>query len=115
VATGTAHETNAPHTPGLLLTEILAGHEVKTGAWLSFTVTVNEHVLVFPPASVAVNETFVTPIGNVDPLGSPAVCVTMVPAQLSLTTGASQVTMAPHVPAVLGVVILAGQDVNTGG
>src|SRR5687767_5591593 len=93
---------------------MLAGQETKTGFSLSLTVTVNEHTLVFPPASVAVNEILVVPTGNNDPLGNPAVCVITVPGQLSFTAGATQFTMAPHKPGLLIALIFTGQDVNTG-
>ena len=43
-----------------------AGH-VATGACVSLTVTVNEHVLVLFEASVAVHVTVVVPTGNVAP------------------------------------------------
>ena len=74
----------------------------------------NEHVAVLPLASVAVYDILVTPMGNVDPDGKPAVCVITNPAQLSLATGAAQNTIAPHVPGVLFTDIFAGQEVNTG-
>jgi len=45
------------------------------GATLSVTVTVNEDVLEFPLASVALNAFVVVPIGNNDPEFKPAVCV----------------------------------------
>lgn len=94
---------------------IFVGHDVKTGNSPSVTVTVNEHTLVKPFASVAVYEIVDTPIGKVDPLDKPEVCVTTVPGQLSFAMGANQVTIAPHVPGVLVTVILLGQDVKTGG
>jgi hypothetical protein len=114
LATGAAHNTTALHDPGVLLTEILAGQEVNTGTWLSVTVTVKEHVETFPPASVAANETFVTPIGKADPDGNPAVCVNVIPGQLSLAAGATHVTMAEQLPGVLFTEMFAGHELNTG-
>ena len=57
--------------------------QVITGAWLSFTVTVNEQVAVLPEASVTRKLFVVVPIGNVDPEARPAVRVTTCPGQLS--------------------------------
>src|SRR5688572_20566343 len=75
---------------------------------------VNAHALVLPLASVAVNEILLTPIGKVDPLGNPAVCVIIIPGQLSVAAGATQFTTAPHIPGLLVTAIFNGQDVNTG-
>jgi hypothetical protein len=59
---------------------------VITGAVLSETVTLKEHVAVFPVASVAMKVLVVVPMGNTDPLPRPAVCV-VVTKQLSVPTG----------------------------
>lgn len=67
-----------------------------------------------PLASVAVNVMFVVPTGNVEPLGKPIVCVTIVPGQLSVADGATQLTTAPHIPGVLLTVMFIGHDVNVG-
>ena len=58
-----------------LAAEVLAGpHDVITGLVVSETVTVNEHGAdTLPIESVAVNVFVVTPIGNTDPEGRPAV------------------------------------------
>jgi len=48
-------------------------------------VTGNEHIAVFPDASVAVHVTEVVPCGNIDPDGGTHVTVT--PEQLSVATG----------------------------
>ena len=56
---------------------------VITGAWLSFTVTVNEQVAVFPLASVTRKLFVVVPIGKIEPEERPAVWVTICPGQLS--------------------------------
>lgn len=57
----------AVHKPGSMLTVRLAGH-VMEGSWASWIVTLNVHVLVNPPPSVAVAITSVVPTGNADPL-----------------------------------------------
>jgi hypothetical protein len=115
VAIGAIQFTTAPHVPGVLFTVILAGHDVKTGASLSVTVTVNEHVVKFPTASVAVYDTVVVPTGKFDPFNKPEVCVTVTPAQLSFATGTVHVTGELQIPAELPTTMLAGHDVNTGG
>ena len=71
-----------------LFVVILDG-QVIAGASVSFTVTVNEHAVLFPDASVTTNVLVVTPNGNVDPDGNPTVCVVTAPAQLSVPTGAT--------------------------
>lgn len=74
----------------------------------------NEQVAEFPLASTARNETVVIPIGNNDPLVKPLVCVTVKPLQLSVAAGEVHVTTAPHVPALVFVLMFNGQLVNTG-
>lgn len=54
------------------------------------------------------------PTGNTDPEGKPAVCVMAMPGQLSVATGGSQLTVAPHDPGVLKVVMFNGHEVKTG-
>ena len=100
--------TRAPHTPGVFDCVILPGH-VITGASVSFTVTVNEHNAIRPPASVTENILVVVPVGKVDPLGRPDICIVVAPGQLSVPTGAVYVTTAPQIPASLPCVIFAGQ------
>src|SRR5687768_12924139 len=58
--------TTAPHIPGSLVTNILAG-QVTTGSSVSLTVTVNEQLVVLLAASIAVAVTWVVPIGNTLP------------------------------------------------
>nr|WP_242660457.1 hypothetical protein [Bacillus luti] len=55
------------------------------GGSVSFTVTVNEHVAVFPDASVAVQVTGVVPTEKKDPEAGEQEKVT--PGQLSVTVG----------------------------
>lgn len=114
LADGATQFTTAPQIPVVLLTKIFTGHDVNTGNSLSVTVTVKEHMLLLPLASVAVNDTVVVPIGKTDPLGKPAVCVTTIPAQLSVAIGAGQNTVAPQTPGALLTEIFEGHDVNTG-
>src|SRR5687767_5065135 len=56
--------TTRPQVPAVLGCVILAG-QMMTGGCVSFTVTVNEQVAVFPAASAAVYVTVVTPTLNV--------------------------------------------------
>jgi hypothetical protein len=114
LAKGGAHDTTALHNPGVLFTAILAGQEVNTGASLSVTVTLNEQITDKPAASVAINVILVVPSGNTEPLGNPAVCVMVIPGQLSVAAGATHDTSAEQFPGSLFTMILAGHDVNTG-
>ena len=61
--------------------------QLTVGNWLSFTVTVNEQVLLRPTASVAFQITVVAPLGKAEPLGRPLVRTTEPPAQLSQYVG----------------------------
>src|SRR5689334_12770266 len=72
------------------------------------TVTVKLHVLVLLLLSVAVYVTVVTPSGNTEPLGKPAVRTTLTPPQLSVAVGVVYVTVWSQ------VVIFVGQLLNTG-
>ena len=83
VANGVLHDAAGVQ----VFKEMLAGHAI-IGCCVSFTVTVNEQVVVLPPASVTLNEFVVTPTGKVDPLARPAVCVVTEPEQLSVPRGA---------------------------
>lgn len=60
--------------------------QVIAGACVSCTVTENEHVPVFPTASLAVHVTVVVPTGKVDPDAGTHVTVTG-PGQLSVPVG----------------------------
>lgn len=75
---------------------MLAG-QLKTGATVSFTLTVNEQLEELAAASLTVQVTVLVPSGNVEPdaglhTGVPT------PGQLSLTLGSCQVTKAVHWP-----------------
>ena len=76
---------------------ILAGHTIVGGS-LSVIVIVKLQVVVFPEASVAVNSTVDTPIGNSLPEVRPEVCST-VTSQLSVAVASSKVTIAKLSPA----------------
>ena len=58
--------TTAPQSLGSVFTKMSAG-QIIAGASLSITVTLNEHVEVFPSASVATEITVVVPTGNKEP------------------------------------------------
>ena len=64
-----------------MLTVMSPGH-VATGASVSLTVTVNEHVSALPAASEAMQVTVVAPAANVEP--DAGVQVIVAPAQLSV-------------------------------
>lgn len=114
VAAGGVQLAIALHNPALLFNKIFGGQYENTGTSTSVTVTVNEHTLVLPYASVAVYEMVVVPIGKLDPLAAPNVCNTVTPAQLSDAAGAGQLTTAPHTPGLFVVIMFEGHDVNIG-
>lgn len=87
--------TTAEHRPASFPTEMGAG-QFATGAWVSLTVTVNEHVPVFEAASVAVHVTVVVPRGKVEPDGGTQ--ATVDPGQLSIADGVAKLTTAEHRP-----------------
>ena len=62
--------------------KVCVAGQVIVGAWLSVTVTVNEHVVVRPLAAVAKNVLVVVPTGKAEPEGKPAVCVVITLEQL---------------------------------
>src|SRR5438552_13043009 len=88
--------------------------QLITGGSLSLTVTVKLHVAVLPAASVTRNTFVITPTGKADPLANPPVCVVRTPAQLSVPTGALQVTTAPHRLASTLATMLDGQLITGG-
>lgn len=69
----------------------------------------NEQVLVFPKASVAVHVTVVVPGGKKDPDAGEQKTVT-----LGLTIGSGKLTIAPFLPWSLKIVMLAGQVIIGG-
>lgn len=81
----TNDDDDAAHKPVVEFKD--TGVQVITGASLSVIVTVNEHELVFPAASVAVNVLVVVPTGNNEPLAKPDVWLVVTPAQLSVAVG----------------------------
>lgn len=66
VADGSVHVATAEQAAPALIV-ILEGQLLITGNWVSFTVTINVHVLTLPAASVAVYVTVVEPTLNVSP------------------------------------------------
>ena len=91
--------TRAPHTPASLLTVMSEGI-VRAGFSVSFTITWNVLVWVFPCASVTVLVTRVVPTGKVDP--DAGVLVTApTPGQLSVAVGEAKLTTAPQMPVSL--------------
>ena len=94
VATGAAHDTNAPQLPAELLTVMLAGH-VTTGNCVSTTFTWKVHTATLPARSVEVIVTKVIPTGNTLPDAGTMVVV-MAPGQLSVTAGVGKFTTALH-------------------
>jgi hypothetical protein len=96
------------HTFGSVAFTMFAGH-VTTGGCVSFTVTVNEHVVVFGgvAASLTVHVTVVTPFGKTAPdAGLHATVPT--PAQLSVAVGVTYVVTAEHRFGSVGFTRLAG-------
>ena len=78
---------------------------------MSEIVTVKEHVVEFPVASVTLKVFVVVPTVNAAPLASPAVWLVVALGQLSLPTGAVNVTTLEHWPTSLLPVIFAGQAI----
>lgn len=78
VPTGVVYVTVAAHDPLAALTETGEGHVIE-GAWLSFTVTVNEHEAVSEAWSVTTNVLVVLPSGKLAPEASPAVLDVVAP------------------------------------
>src|SRR6476620_10803258 len=102
-AVGTVHVT------GLVLVLILAGQPLKTGDWLSITVTVCVQVLFFPFTSVAVHTTDVTPTGK----EAGVLLVTEAIPQLSEVTGVPSATPeAEQSPFDAFTVTLEGQVIT---
>ena len=73
---------------------------------MSFTVTVNMQVAVFPDASVAVAATVVVPFGKNDP--DAGLAITATPGQLSVAVTV-KFTTAPHWFGAFAVMMFAGQ------
>src|SRR5687768_1849594 len=87
------------------------GHPVITGSVLSSTITLNEQVEIFPPASVAVYVTTVVPKSKTVP--GFFVLAKVVPEQLSDTPGVVQFTMARHDASAV-TVMFEGHPVSVG-
>ncbi len=97
------------HWPLSVLAVMFAGQAPMTGFSVSLIVTVKLQVLILPLASVAVHITVFTPLLNVEPLAG-LHDGALTPGQLSVATGAAQVTLAfEHCPASVLPTMLAGQ------
>src|SRR5258708_4407161 len=83
--------------------------QAMLGGSMSRTVTLNVQLLALPLASGAVQTTGVTPVAKNVPLCGSHTTIT--PGQLSVTVGA-KVTVAPHTPGSVPVVISAGQVIT---
>lgn len=102
--------TVAKQDPGAVTNTKLG--QVRTGLVRSCTVTVEEQAAVFPPTSVTEKEIAEVPLGNVDPLVRPPVCI-KVPPQLS-EKEAENDTTAVQTPGAVGTVTAAGQVILGG-
>src|SRR5260221_2446372 len=80
--------------------------QLITGCSVSFTVTVNLHVLELPESSVAVLITVVVPFGKLEPLAG--TLVTLTPGQLSLAV-TTKVTLLAQLPGAVVTLRFAGQ------
>ena len=81
------------------ITNFQRGFEPISAPHSPFMLMVNEHDASFPAASVAVQVTVVTPIGNSSPDWSPPASQTMVGSSPELSWAVtSQVTTAPGLP-----------------
>ena len=102
----------AKHEPTLAFTVTSAGQAVITGFCVSVIVTVNVHEAWFPPASVAMLVTVVTPTGNTLPLAG--MLTRLVTLQLSVAVTTNVTLLRPHWPGSAVRTMLVGQ-VMTGG
>jgi len=99
--------TMVAHSPGGAWARMSPG-QLRLGAWVSLTVTVNAQLVAFCELSVVVQFTVVIPCGNSEPEGG--VHETFMPPleQLSVAV-ARKLTRALHWPAIVLVTMLAGQ------
>ena len=102
--------TTAPHSPSSVAVVMLAGHKTL-GASSSTTVTVNEHVVTLPAASVAVAVTVVVPMLKTVPELISVTTDTVLQLSVALV---SKSTTALQMPDSVDVVISAGQDTAGG-
>src|SRR5262245_21090080 len=93
------------HAPVGAFTVRFAGH-VTIGGWLSLTVTMKVHVLLFPLLSRAVLVTVVVPTGNANPLAG--LLTKLVTSQLSVAVTLN-VTLLTQTPGAAPTVMFAGQ------
>ena len=67
---------------------VMFAGQVIVGAWVSFTVTVNEQLAGFPDESLVLQVTVVVPFGKVAPDAGVQVTVGVTGGQLSVAVGA---------------------------
>lgn len=102
----------------------LEGQEENTGAWLSFTVTVNTQVVLFVP-SVAVQVTVVTPLLNTWPVREANPLPVVAPVNVAVFDVIEQLSVAVELnsdptdvyvqtPAAVFLVAFAGHTEKTG-
>jgi len=110
VPTGAVYVAIAPE--GQVGSSVILPGQLMLGAWVSLTVTVNEHAGdVLPLASVALQVTVVVPFWNVEPDGG--VQLAVAPGQLSFTV-AAKLTTAEHRFGSVDLTMLAGQVIVGG-
>jgi len=107
ITDGVGKFTAGEHWPGDAVTATLDGHTTLIRS-ISLTVTVNEHVAVAPPASVATQLTVVVPMAKLEPVGGEQ--TTLANGQLSTATGVKKLTVAVHLPGSFTWIMPAGQD-----
>jgi len=97
--------------PGVAVTAVTFVGQTIAGACVSLTVTANEHAVVLPEVSVAVQVTVVVPFGKAPPEDG----LHTIPAtpQLSIAE-AEKVTTAEHWPASVALVMLPGHAMTGG-
>ena len=106
LAVGVVYVTTAVHCPLAAGWVMLVG-QVITGSVTSAIVTVNAHCAVLLEVSVAVQVTVVVPLLKLEP--GAGLQATVAPGQLSVAGGVGKPITFVQAPAVVLVVILAGQ------
>ena len=92
-----------------------SGAAPKTGGNVSWTVTLNDALALFPASSVAVQTTVVSPMANVDP--DPGTQLTGAEAPRSVAVGVPNVTVRPpgdvaSMEMSLGTLLITGSVVS---
>ena len=99
---------DALHWPGSVESTMFVG-QTKEGGSVSSTVIVKLQLTILLLASVTTNVLVVIPFGNVEPLGSPAVCVSTAPGQLVLKVTTYVILVRAHKPGLVARTMLVGQ------